>query len=72
MAAGRFDTAINDSTTSIANNLERPPTAVVGAEGLKDFIIYIVQKVIIPVMIIIGVLLAILGLYDMLSSSKEE
>jgi len=72
LAAGRFDTAINDSTTSIANNLERPPTAVVGAEGLKDFIIYIVQKVIIPVMIIIGVLLAILGLYDMLSSSKEE
>lgn len=73
LAAGRFEPAINDATVSIQNNVDLTHNGVQwGSEGVRDFIIDIVKKVITPLVIIIGVLLAILGLYELFWSTKED
>ncbi len=72
-AAWRFDDALNDSVTSVSQNIDLTHNGVQWwAEWLRDFIIDIVKKIVTPLVIIVGVLLAILWFYDMFGSSKAE
>lgn len=72
-AAWRFDTAVNDSVVSVSQNIDLTHNGTQWwVAGLRDFIIDIVKKVITPIVIIIGVLLAILWFYNMFGSTKED
>lgn len=74
MSAARFDSAIQEATQPIQQHLEGAGFAGAqgGAEGVRDTIIAVLQKVIVPVIVIIGVLMAILGFYEIMSSEKAD
>lgn len=62
VSAARFDTAIQDATQPIQQHLEGAGFAGAqgGAEGVRDTIIVLLQKVIVPGIIIVGVLMCII------------
>ena len=74
MSAARFDQAIQNATQPIQQHLEGAGFAGAqgGAEGIRDAIIVIVQKLIIPALIIVSVIIAIIGFYEIMSSEKDE
>lgn len=61
MSAARFDNAIQDATQPIQQHLEGAGFAGAqgGAEGVRDTIITVFQKIIVPVIVIAAVLMAI-------------
>jgi Type IV secretion system pilin len=78
-AADRFWDALDQSTTSIEGQVDRKATiwfkgvAIAGwAEWVRDAIVYVVKTVIVPLIIIVGVISAIIGLYQVFMSDKEE
>lgn len=72
-ADGRFDGALNESVTSVSQNIDLTHNGTQWwVAWVRDFIIDIVKKVITPIVIIIGVLVAILGFYEMFGSTKED
>ncbi len=75
LAAGRFEDGVSKSVESIQNNVDLDYQNTGSAElgwGIRDFIIYLVQKIITPIVIFVGILLGILGLYELLGSTKED
>lgn len=75
LAADRFGPALGESVDSIKQNVDISfPTqnGIWGASGARDFIIYIVKKIITPIMIFIGILLGIIGMYDIITSTKDD
>jgi hypothetical protein len=68
---GRFDLSINKSINVIQKNLDAAiPTQ--GAEGVRDLIFRILQRIVIPLVIVAGVLAAILGLYKVMTSTDDK
>lgn len=74
MSAARFDNAIQEATQPIQQHLEGAGFAGAqgGAEGVRDAIITIVQKVVIPALIIVAVIIVIVGMYEVMTSEKED
>ncbi len=74
LGAARFDNAIQDATQPIQQHLEGAGFA--GAQGwaewARDLVIAVLQKIIVPVIVIVGVLMSILWFYEIMSSEKEE
>lgn len=75
--AERFDIAMNRSIDSIKNNLDAPEilsdvSATPGADAVKDFLIKKIMDVLVPLIITIGILIALLWFYKILFSSDEK
>lgn len=74
LGAARFDNAIQEATQPIQQHLEGAGFA--GAQGwaewARDILITVVQKVIVPIIVIVGVLMSIIGFYEIMTSDKEE
>lgn len=69
----RFSPALTDSVQSIQTQTDMSFNGTQGgAQGVTDAIIDIVKKIITPVILISGVLVAFLGMYEMFTSDKEE
>ncbi|PZM87278.1 MAG: hypothetical protein DLD55_02290, partial [candidate division SR1 bacterium] len=69
-AQANFGQALEQGTKSIATHLDAPSTAL----QIQDTAAWVVQKVIdvlFPVILIVGVLVAMFGLYQILTSSDE-
>ena len=74
-AADRFNDALNENTTSISNNIDRSfPTqnGMQWASGIRDFIIYLVKKIVTPIVIFVWILMGIIWLYELLWSTKDD
>ena len=74
-AVDRFNGALDDNTSSISNNIDRSfPTqnGMQWASGIRDFIIYLVKKIITPLVIFVWILMGIIGLYELLGSTKDD
>ncbi len=69
--AKRFDIAMNRAIDSIKDNIDAPEV-LIWAEGVKDFIINKVMNVLVPLIITLGILIALLGFYKLLFSSDEK
>lgn len=67
----RFDIAMDRSINSIRNNLDAPEIKT-GAEGVNNFLLTKVINVLVPLIIIIGILISILGFYKILFSSDDK
>lgn len=73
-AQNRYDEILNWSTDSISGHLEILPqtSGEWGAKTIRNFIIDKVIKIVIPIFIVVGIFLAILGLYRLLFSENPE
>lgn len=74
-AADRFNDALDENTNSISNNIDRSfPTqnGMQWASGVRDFIIYLVKKIVTPIVIFVGILMGIIWLYELLGSTKDD
>lgn len=73
-SAVRFDSAIQEATAPIQQHLEGAGFAGAqwGAEGARDAVIVVVQKVIVPAIIIVGVMMAIFGFYEIMTEEKDD
>ncbi len=69
--ASRFDLAMENSITSIKTNLE-PAEAAVGANGIQNFVFEKVMAILVPLVVVIGILLALLGFYKLMFSTEEK
>jgi len=67
--ASRFDLAMENSITSIKTNLE-PAEAAVGANGIQNFVFEKVMAILVPLVVVIGILLALLGFYKLMFSTE--
>lgn len=75
LGAARFDDSLLQSTQSIQNNIDRSFQSQNGMEWaswLRDFIIYFVNKILTPVIIAVWVMMAIIWLWDLLWSTKDD
>lgn len=74
VSAARFEGAIQEATAPIQQHLEGAGFAGAqgGAEGARDVIIAVAQKIIIPAIIIVGVLMSILGFYEIMTAEKDD
>lgn len=72
--AARFDNAINEATQPIQQHLEGAGFAWAQgwSEAVRDTIVTLLQRVIVPVVVIIWVLMSIIGFYEIMSSEKED
>jgi len=68
---GRFDIAMNTSVKTIERNLDAPEVRV-GAEAVNQFVIKKILDILVPLMIVIGILTAIFGFYNMMFVWTEE
>lgn len=72
-ANNRFDNAITDSVQSIQQQTDMGYNGTQGgAQGVADIIVDIVKKIITPIVIVSGVVVAILGMYQMFTSDKDD
>lgn len=74
-AVDRFNWALDNSTESISNNIDRSfPTqnGMQWASGVRDFIIYLVKKIVTPIIIFVWILMGIIWLYELLGSTKDD
>lgn len=72
-AADRFSDELNQSVDEVKEHLEMEPVSWRWYwEWVKEFMIFIAQKIMIPASIIIWVLVAIFGFYQMMFSDKED
>jgi uncharacterized membrane protein YidH (DUF202 family) len=73
-AAGRFDNALEKSIVSLSGNIDTVAGNAIlwWAEGISTSIVHVMKTVVLPLSIIIGVLTAILWLYEVFMSEKEE
>lgn len=69
--ASRFDLAMSTSIGSIKTNLESAEAAL-GTEGVKNFVFTKVMSILVPLIVVIGILLALLGFYKLMFSSDEK
>lgn len=69
--AKRFDLAMEQSITSIKANLEAGEGAV-GVQGLKNFVFSKLMNFLVPMVVIIGILVALIGFYKLMFSSDEK
>lgn len=67
-ANNNFSTALEQSVESIASHLDKPDTSV-STDKKVQFLIKKTIDILFPVIIIIGVLVAMIGLYQVLTSS---
>jgi hypothetical protein len=68
---------LDQSTTSIQNQLERSPeyfrpSATSRLGGTEAFVYNIVDKFVFPLLIVASILTVMLGLYEIMFSGKEE
>jgi NADH:ubiquinone oxidoreductase subunit 6 (subunit J) len=68
---GRFDLALDRSIESIQQNLD-PAEAALGTDGIINFIRKNIVNLVIPLVIIVGVIVAIIWFYKMMLSDSEE
>ena len=70
---GNFDKVLLDSIQTIQNNIN---TQIIGpakgAEAVKVTMIYIAEVIAVPLIIIIGILIAILAFYKLFFSKTDE
>ncbi|HCB51843.1 TPA: hypothetical protein DEP21_04750 [Patescibacteria group bacterium] len=59
------------SIDSIKNNLDAPEIKT-GAEGVNNFLMNKVMNVLVPLIIVLGILISILGFYKLLFSSDDK
>ncbi|MEI6426000.1 MAG: pilin [Candidatus Absconditabacteria bacterium] len=69
--AGRFDLALNRAVDPIKNNLDAPEIKS-GVEGINDFLMTKVMNILVPIIIVIGILMAMFGFYKILFSSDDK
>lgn len=69
--AGRFDVSLWIAKDPIKEKLDAAVPQV-GAQGIQDFIFRMINSIIIPLAILIGVLLALFGFYTMLFSDSDD
>ncbi len=67
----RFDAALNRSISSIQGNLDSAEGAV-GTEGVKNLVFDKLMNVLVPLIIIIGILIAIIGFYKLMFSTDDK
>lgn len=77
ITARRFDIAMNRSIDKIKNNLEAPEiisdaSFVSWADAVKDFLFKKIMDVLAPLIITLGILIALLWFYKLLFSSDEK
>jgi len=68
---GRFDLTMGRAIQSIEQNLD-PAEAALGTQWVVNFIRSTVINLLIPMIIILGVIIAIVGFYKMMFSDSEE
>lgn len=74
-AVDRFNGSLDDTTQSISNNIDRSfPTqnGLQWASWVRDFIIYLVRKILTPIIIFIWILMGIVWIYDLIWSTKDD
>lgn len=68
---GRFDLTMGRAIQSIEQNLD-PAEAALGTQWVVNFVRSTIINLLIPIIIIIGVIVAIIGFYKMMFSDSEE
>ena len=63
--------AMERSVETIQNNID-PGEAVVGAEGVKNFVFSKIIDILVPLISVVGILLSLIGFYKLLFSSDEK
>jgi hypothetical protein len=74
-AVDRFNDTLVDNTQSIKNNVDtsfQTQNGIQWASGVRDFLIYIVKKIITPIVIFVWILMGIVWLYELLGSTKDD
>jgi hypothetical protein len=71
MESSRFDIAMGRSIESIKTNLE-PAGAGNGTTAIQNFIFEKIMSVLVPLVVVIGILLALLGFYKLMFSTDEK
>ena len=71
VTSSRFDIAMEQSLGSLRSNLEAPE-AIAGAAGVKNFIFDRLIGIVLPLVVAIGILLALLGFYKIMFSSDDK
>lgn len=69
--ADRFDLALSRSIESISQNLDAAEGAK-GTQGLQNFLFNKIMNVLVPIIIVLGILIAILGFYTLMFSTDEK
>ena len=69
--ANRFDLAMQRSIDSIKWNLE-PAEAALGTQGVQNFVFTKVMSFLVPLIVVIGILIAILGFYKIMFSGDDK
>lgn len=69
--AARFDSTLQRAKNPIQERLDTamPQT---GAEGIQSFILRVLDTIVIPLAILVGVIIAIIGFYKMFFSETED
>lgn len=72
--AWRFDSAIDRSVDSIKEHLDTPP--VINSQWswvtIKDYVINLAKKIVIPIIVLLGLIVAIIGFYRLIFSHSSE
>ena len=69
--ANRFDLAMQRSIDSIKGNLE-PAEAALGTQGVQNFVFTKVMSFLVPLIVVIGILIAILWFYKIMFSGDDK
>jgi hypothetical protein len=69
--ANRFDLAMQRSIDSIKWNLE-PAEAALGTQGVQNLVFSKVMSFLVPMIVVIGILIAIIGFYKIMFSGDEK
>lgn len=69
--ANRFDLAMETSIASIKWNLE-PAEAALGTQGVSNFVFTKVMSFLVPLIVVIGILIAIIWFYKIMFSGDEK
>lgn len=69
--AQRFDLAMDRSIISIKKNLEAAE-ATIGPDGVKNFVYTKVMSLLVPMVVVIGILISIIGFYKIMFSDDEK
>lgn len=71
--ADRYDDDLDRTTRNISDHVARPGSwGIWGETQIKNFLIYLWQRVLLPMLIIIAVLLALIGFYKLMFSDSDE
>ncbi|MEI7562167.1 MAG: hypothetical protein WCJ39_00080 [bacterium] len=71
VSGSRFDIAMEQSLGTLKKNLEAPG-AIGGAAGVQNFVFDRFIGIVLPLVVAIGILLALLGFYKIMFSSDEK